>query len=59
MSGRPVFGGAVHATNTLVPSVFVTLDNVGARGGSSTSVTSIVTSMVALAVPSETLTVTE
>ena len=59
MAGRPVFVGAVQLTSRLVvlPEVAVTEGSAGASGGSFTFVTFSVTSMVALAVPSDALTV--
>ena len=61
MAGRPVSAGAVQPTSRLVvnPAVADTVGLPGADGGSFTSVTLMVTALVAAAVPSFTLTVTE
>ena len=58
MSG-PALGGAVQSTDTLIVPVLATVGGSGLPGGSSTSVTFTVTSMVAVKpLPSSAFTVT-
>ena len=58
MAGRPAFAGAVQFTFTLERDAAVTVGAPGASGGSSTSVTLIVTSCEDEFVPSLAITVT-
>ena len=60
MSGLPALAGAAQETDRLVllPDTAETAGVAGALGGSSTSVTLMVTLATAVAVPSETVTVT-
>ena len=61
MAGRPVLAGALQLTFRLsvVPDFAATAGAAGRSGGSSTSVTLMVTALVASTVPSFTFTVTE
>ena len=60
MAGLPALAGAAQLTDRLVvlPDTAETMGVAGALGGSSTSVTPIVTVATAVAVPSEAVTVT-
>ena len=61
MAGRPVLAGALQLTSRLpvVPAFAATAGAAGWSGGSSTSVTLMVTALVTFTVPSLTFTVTE
>ena len=61
MTGRPVLAGALQLTFRLssAPAFADTAGAAGRSGGSSSSVTLMVTALVAFTVPSFTLTVTE
>ena len=61
MAGRPVLAGALQLTFRLssAPDFAATVGAAGRSGGSATSVTLMVTALVAFTVPSLTLTVTE
>ena len=61
MAGRSVLPGAFHLTSRLsvAPAFAVTVGASGVPGGSSTSVTLMVTDVVTFTVPSFTFTVTE